>query len=135
MIGPRGSSDRSTRSGPRVKASYASSDYGVTRRPVCHLLCLCLCRVSVFSLSRHRNCSGARSRSVVFGVFACVRPYAFSSEAVKSEFRTGYIQQLSQNARTPPQFSFEIERYPNNSGNTIIRIIPVIWTIRISWII
>lgn len=38
----------------------SSSDTAL-RRPVCHLLCLCLCRVSVFSLSRHRNCSGALS--------------------------------------------------------------------------
>jgi len=43
----------------------------------------------------------------VFGV-ACVRPYAFTSEAVKCEFQMRYLTNI-QNARTPPLFSFEIE--------------------------
>ncbi|KYN20909.1 hypothetical protein ALC57_06816 [Trachymyrmex cornetzi] len=42
---------------------------------------------------------------LVLRVFAGTR---FSCEAVKSEFRMKYSTDI-QNARTPPQFSFEIE--------------------------
>ncbi|KYN08355.1 hypothetical protein ALC62_00646 [Cyphomyrmex costatus] len=64
--------------------------------------------VSPSSPCRATEIVQARSCSVVFGV-ACVRPYTFSCEAVKSEFRKRYSTDI-QNARTLPQFSFEIEK-------------------------
>lgn len=99
----------------------SSSDTAL-RRPVCHLLCLCLCRVSVFSLSRHRNCSGALSFR---RVWCCVCSPVFKW-GYKIRIPDGNIQQISRMLGRRRNSALKL-RYPNDSGNTIIRIIPVIF--------